>query len=102
MTDSEHIEFLSGCGIPVLDFDEVSSGNADYVKISAANDTVTGMDPAYIMHTSGSTGVPKGVVVSHCGIIDFIEWITGYMKLDETSVIALQSPFNFDAFRGFW
>lgn len=97
LTDSEHIEFLSGCGIPVLDFDDISSGNADYEKISAANAAVTDMDPAYIMHTSGSTGVPKGVVVSHRGIIDFIEWITGYMKLDETSVIALQSPFNFDA-----
>lgn len=97
ITDSEHSEFLSGCGVPVLEFEKISCEAEDFSEIDEALSLVNDMDPAYIMHTSGSTGVPKGVVVSHRGIIDFIEWITGYMKLDENSVIALQSPFNFDA-----
>lgn len=97
ITDGEHSEFFSSCGVPVLDFDKISSGNLCREKILSAVSKVNDMDPAYIMHTSGSTGVPKGVVVSHRGIIDFTEWITDYMKLNETSVIALQSPFHFDA-----
>src|SRR5689334_20724305 len=28
-------------------------------------------DPIYIIHTSGSTGIPKGVTIPHCGVIDY-------------------------------
>ncbi|PAF48861.1 hypothetical protein BKH41_04325 [Helicobacter sp. 12S02232-10] len=55
-------------------------------------------DPAYIINTSGSTGVPKGVVVSHRSIIDYIEWILSEKSICPTSddVIGNQSPFYFD------
>ena len=31
------------------------------------------VDPLYVMFTSGSTGEPKGIAVSHRSVIDFIE-----------------------------
>ena len=31
------------------------------------------MDPIYIVFTSGSTGIPKGVVACHRSVIDYIE-----------------------------
>jgi D-alanine--poly(phosphoribitol) ligase subunit 1 len=53
-------------------------------------------DPAYIIHTSGSTGVPKGVVIPHRGIIDYIEWARECYRVTEADTIGNQAPFHFD------
>ncbi|SPE41519.1 Amino acid adenylation domain-containing protein (fragment) [Candidatus Sulfopaludibacter sp. SbA3] len=44
-------------------------------------------DPIYIIHTSGSTGIPKGVTIAHRGVIDYIEWANSVYRVDENTVI---------------
>lgn len=53
-------------------------------------------DPLYLMFTSGSTGVPKGVLVAHRSVIDLTEQFAGVFQFDEKEVFANQAPFDFD------
>lgn len=57
---------------------------------------LTDTDPVYCNFTSGSTGVPKGVLICHRSVIDFIEQFTTTFDITANDVIGNQAPFDFD------
>jgi amino acid adenylation domain-containing protein len=76
--------------------DEPLASEKDMVVLDAIRAQATDVDPLYCNFTSGSTGVPKGVVVSHRSTIDFIPQLVGIFGITENDVIANQAPFDFD------
>ncbi len=71
--------------------DDFSGGDIaqpDYKNLS--------IDIAYVLFTSGSTGVPKGVMIPHKAIIDYIDWCVDEYQLDSNDVIANHAPLYFD------
>lgn len=53
-------------------------------------------DLAYVLYTSGSTGVPKGVMVSHGAALGFVDWALETVRVQPTDVLSNHAPFHFD------
>ena len=53
-------------------------------------------EPAAILYTSGSTGLPKGILVSHANLIAGAEIVSEYLELDERDRLLALLPFSFD------
>lgn len=57
---------------------------------------VTGADPAYIMYTSGSTGVPKGAIMTHANVLNFASWARERFEISPEDVLSNVNPMYFD------
>lgn len=89
-----------------------NEGRYDYIKISSyayissinayradnieESGSITGANPAYIMFTSGSTGFPKGVLISHDNLLSFIKWSRKRFNIVEYDILTNLNPIYFD------
>lgn len=52
--------------------------------------------PAYLMYTSGSTGAPKGVVITHTNVSHFVRWANRYFGVGPDDRLSGHAPLYFD------
>lgn len=55
-----------------------------------------GLDPAYVMFTSGSTGEPKGAVIPQQGVLSLMRWAAGRYRPQDGLVCSNVNPLHFD------
>lgn len=71
---------------------DVIKAEAGEVAPEGANET----DLAYILYTSGSTGVPKGVMISHRTIFTFVNWSCRAFRMTHEDRVTSHAPLHFD------
>lgn len=72
-------------------FVKSGSANASITRHSGNKDTLL-----YTLFTSGSTGAPKGVKISHKNILNTLVWSESYLGWTESDVIGIVTGFSFD------
>jgi amino acid adenylation domain-containing protein len=56
----------------------------------------TPTDPAHLLFTSGSTGNPKGVIITHANVARFVDWAVRYFGISTSDRVSGHSPLHFD------
>ena len=93
--NQETVKQLSS-GIQILKIEDIKNTKIDEKKLEDVRRKALDVDPLYANFTSGSTGEPKGVLVSHRSVIDFINVFTEQFFIGSNDVIANQAPLDFD------
>lgn len=78
-------------------YEEAAFGIIDEEILSHIRAEQLDIDPIYVVFTSGSTGIPKGVVGTHRAVIDYIEALCEVLPFNEHTVFGNQTPLYFDA-----
>ena len=82
--------------IPVLVITDLTVGSPDEKLLAERRSRILPTDLMYVLFTSGSTGVPKGVATSHAAMVSYIDgsWTEVY-RLSDSDVFLSQAPFYF-------
>ncbi len=88
----DQIEFAG----PRFLYNEAKGHNVDHGVLAKIREQIIDLDPVYSIFTSGSTGVPKGVVISHRGMIDLADWLVETFEFTDQDALGNQTPFYFD------
>jgi len=78
-------------------YDELIQTAIDEEGLKKVREKAIDTDPIYVVFTSGSTGIPKGVVACHRSVLDYIEQLSETLEFNEDTVFGNQTPLYFDA-----
>lgn len=59
-------------------------------------ETLLSTDPAYVIFTSGTTGIPKGVLVNHRSVINIVEWVNNTFSVSKRDKLLWVTNLSFD------
>lgn len=91
------VEQFDLCGaVPVL-YGQLAGTAVDEAAIDRIYTQAIDTDPIYVVFTSGSTGVPKGVVACHRSVTDYVSQLSEVMEFDGDTIFGNQAPLYFDA-----
>ncbi len=93
-TKEKFLKFAADRNVTLINIDEVDP--KEHPESKELIDAILDVDPVYVFFTSGSTGVPKGVIINNHNVIDYIDWAVSALPISDKTIMGSQSPFYFD------
>jgi len=81
----------------VVTLGECLAKKPDVNTLSECRRGLIDVDPLYVLFTSGSSGVPKGVVTAHRSVIDYIDVFAKTFRICSEDVFGNQAPLDYVA-----
>ena len=98
ITDRQHEKSAAAFAsdIPILCYEALQDSTVDEDKVLRAISRVIDTDVLYVLFTSGSTGMPKGVIIPHRSVVDYTDRFVEAFNISEADRLGNQSPLYFD------
>lgn len=99
ITDEKNYDLARsfGTNMQVVLFKDAAKTMVQPAVIENIRNKALDIDPIYVVFTSGSTGVPKGVTACHRSVIDYVDSLSEVLAFNRDSVFGNQTPLYFDA-----
>lgn len=95
-SDIEYSKSVSPDLLTII-FEEVIKNSIDDARLLKIRKNTIDTDPLYATFTSGSTGIPKGVITCQRSVIDMTEALVDTFGFSQESIFGNQNPYYFDA-----
>ena len=101
ITDSEYMEKAISLSSEknnswnIYDYNKAAQTGKDETVLETIRSKMIDTDPVYALFTSGSTGIPKGVICCHRSVIDYADWLVETFHFNYNTVFGNQTPFYF-------
>jgi amino acid adenylation domain-containing protein len=96
LTQDRLLNTLQGAADKVICLDTAKEVLANESSENPVN-VASASDIAYVLYTSGSTNLPRGVMIPHSAISNHMSWIEEAFAIDEQDAVLQKTPFSFDA-----
>lgn len=97
ITDKKHEQDIQKLDLkfsPIY-IEDIYTRTINNLMIECIQNRIIDTDVLYILFTSGSTGDPKGVIISHRNVITYMEWSGKVFGFDSNTIFGSQTPFYF-------
>lgn len=98
ISDKKHMNKAGELGVEqTCLYEDLAKWEIDVPSLASVRARQCDTDAVYVVFTSGSTGVPKGVAACHRSVIDYTDALIDALAFSEQTVFANQTPLYFDA-----